>query len=309
MHTLLNIFLLRLQVWMQAERRKLLQSAIFPWGNATDASDSILSGVWWVEKWKFCSFDWNIPFYHKDQHTMCLLGKISAAINTSESTCKSKKKEQKQRERVRLDYCLDGKKICRETFRFIHMWVLANYFLCICNNSISNRVGHQKLNQLIAHYKTHWLVPKEKKNAGRANNKRALTYSDIERTRDFIQNYAATHALVLPGRVPGYKRDDIKLLPSSHTKKYVFEQYKAALSNQGKFLGVCWGCLVYLTVTDVRVIGLSSFKGIWRSLLPDVVACRPMTDLCATCQMNNYKIYRSSNLEEEEKWWALNLFV
>ena len=35
----------------------------------------------------------------------------------------------------------------------------------------------------------------------------------------FLQNYAEENALLLPGRIPGYKRDDIKLLPSSRSKR------------------------------------------------------------------------------------------
>ena len=35
----------------------------------------------------------------------------------------------------------------------------------------------------------------------------------------FLQNYAEKNAILLPGRIPGYKRDDIKILPSSQSKK------------------------------------------------------------------------------------------
>ena len=35
----------------------------------------------------------------------------------------------------------------------------------------------------------------------------------------FILNYAEDHAILLPGRIPGYKRDDIKLLPSNISKQ------------------------------------------------------------------------------------------
>ena len=34
----------------------------------------------------------------------------------------------------------------------------------------------------------------------------------------FVQNYAEVNAILLPGQIPGYKRDDIKLLPSSRSK-------------------------------------------------------------------------------------------
>ena len=37
-----------------------------------------------------------------------------------------------------------------------------------------------------------------------------------------------------PGRIPGYKRDDIKLLPSHETKVNVWRQYKTAMDNAGE---------------------------------------------------------------------------
>ena len=44
---------------------------------------------------------------------------------------------------------------------------------------------------------------------------RAYSFEDMKRTVTFVSNYADDHGLVMPGRVPGFKRDDIKLMPSS----------------------------------------------------------------------------------------------
>ena len=46
-----------------------------------------------------------------------------------------------------------------------------------------------------------------------------LSYVEIRNVVRFLTTYAEIHALLLPGRIPGYKRDDIQLLPSSTTKK------------------------------------------------------------------------------------------
>ena len=46
-----------------------------------------------------------------------------------------------------------------------------------------------------------------------------LTYEDITKIVKFLSNYAEEQAILLPGRVPGYKRDDFKLLLSSTSKK------------------------------------------------------------------------------------------
>ena len=43
-----------------------------------------------------------------------------------------------------------------------------------------------------------------------------VTITDVVK---FLQSYTENNAILLPGRIPGYKRDDTKLLPSSHSKK------------------------------------------------------------------------------------------
>ena len=91
----------------------------------------------------------------------------------------------------------------------------------------------------------------------------------------FITSYAEDHALVLPGRVPGFKRDDIKILPSSHGKGKIYASYIDSLKE-----------------SQTRVVGESSFFSLWQQLTPFVVCAKPMTDLCWTCQKNNTLIYR-----------------
>lgn len=46
-----------------------------------------------------------------------------------------------------------------------------------------------------------------------------LTLVDSQNVVKFIRSYAENHAILLPGRIPGYKRNDLQLLPSSTTKK------------------------------------------------------------------------------------------
>ena len=50
----------------------------------------------------------------------------------------------------------------------------------------------------------------------------AMPFDVINAAVKFLQNYAEQHAILLPGRIPGYKRDDMKLLPSSSSKKVSF---------------------------------------------------------------------------------------
>ena len=42
-------------------------------------------------------------------------------------------------------------------------------------------------------------------------------------------------------------------------------------------------------------MSLSSFKRTWKDLVPHILTAKPMTDLCAQCQLNNVLIYRSNN--------------
>ena len=46
-----------------------------------------------------------------------------------------------------------------------------------------------------------------------------LSYQSICHLVKFIQNYAEQHAILLPGRIPQLKKDDVKLLPCSDSKK------------------------------------------------------------------------------------------
>jgi len=46
-----------------------------------------------------------------------------------------------------------------------------------------------------------------------------LPYECKEHVVKFLQNFAEANAILLPGHIPGYKRDDVQLLPSSMTKK------------------------------------------------------------------------------------------
>ena len=45
---------------------------------------------------------------------------------------------------------------------------------------------------------------------------------EVKNLVTFLTNYAEKNAILLPGRIPGYKRDDLQLLPSNTTKKVLF---------------------------------------------------------------------------------------
>ena len=92
------------------------------------------------------------------------------------------------------------------------------------------------------------------------------------------------NAMVLPGRVPWYKSTDVQLLPSSTSRRHVWEMYQEAT-----------------TAGSMRPVGYSTFIRLWRELLPYVVVMKPMTDLCWLLQHNSTIISRSYNRPVEYK--------
>ena len=97
-------------------------------------------------------------------------------------------------------------------------------------------------------------------------------------------NYSEDHGILLPGRIPGYNRMDLKLLPSSTTKLSIWELYRQCIAGEGR-----------------RIAGYRTFRNIWKKYLPQIIITKPMSDLCWTCQQNNTLVSRSSNKTEAEK--------
>ena len=98
--------------------------------------------------------------------------------------------------------------------------------------------------------------------------------------------------MLLPGRVPGYKNSDVKLLPSSTTKRGIWELYIQSASS---------GLL--------KSVAYSTFTQLWRQLLPHILVMKPMSDLCWICQQNSTAIARSANKPEEEKSAVSSLII
>ena len=106
----------------------------------------------------------------------------------------------------------------------------------------------------------------------------------VDDIKCFLTNYVKENAIQLPGRIPGYKNDDIKLLSSSETKTSIWCHYTAACESSEK-----------------QSISYSKIKDLWQQFHPNVVVAKPMTDLCLTCQQNTAKLIRSANLPDGEK--------
>ena len=105
--------------------------------------------------------------------------------------------------------------------------------------------------------------------------KTALTLEDVKHVTAFLMHFGDQHGMVLPGRVPGFARDDLRVLPSHYTRKAIWQLYTDADSP-----------------AVIRKVKLRSFSQLWKQLLPFIVVAKPMSDLCWTCQQNNTRVVR-----------------
>ena len=111
-----------------------------------------------------------------------------------------------------------------------------------------------------------------------------FTTAELQSIVMFLQNYAEENAILLPGRIPGYKRTDLQLLPTSTTKREVWECYVKSCA----------------TLT-FRMACYSRFCFLWWRYVPHILITTPRTDLCWTCQQNSFNITASTNKTDEEK--------
>ena len=171
----------------------------------------------------------------------------------------------RKRKRTACNFYFMGRQICKKTYLFLHA------------------VGRERYSNLCEHYRAFGLTLRVHGNKGRLP-KKTCSFEATKQVSTFISNYAEEHALVLPGRVPGFKRTDVRLLPSHMSKASVWRVYSTAIE-----------------ALSQTPIGYSKFVELWNQLTPHVVIMRPMSDLCFTCQHNNTQIVRSANLPERAK--------
>ena len=79
-------------------------------------------------------------------------------------------------------------------------------------------IGKDWLRAVKEHYLANGLETRTHGNKKRLPHN-ASSPETINNVVTFLQNYAEENAILLPGRIPSHKRDDIKLLPSSRSKR------------------------------------------------------------------------------------------
>ena len=125
-----------------------------------------------------------------------------------------------------------GKQVCVRTFRFLH------------------RVGEKRFKNLVKSVKENGLTPRTHGNSWRRQHN-AFSSTSIEYVVRFLHTYTEQNGLLLPGRIPGYSRTDIKLLPSSTSKRAIWKVYSSAAADED----------------EIHVVGYSTFCKLWKQLV------------------------------------------
>ncbi|XP_063432029.1 uncharacterized protein LOC134714592 isoform X1 [Mytilus trossulus] len=177
----------------------------------------------------------------------------------------AKKHKSKERERINQQYYFNGHQICRKTFLFAHA------------------IGKSQLDSISKSLEKEGLKPRTHGNSGKTP-KHALSITDIQRVKHFLQEYAVKFGVPLPGRLPNHKDLKVTLLPSDKTKADIHQIYQEAASS-----------------LNYRAISLSEFKKLWLEQCPQIVLMKPATDLCSACQSFTVSLSNTGNMTEEEK--------
>ena len=112
----------------------------------------------------------------------------------------------------------------------------------------------------------------------------AYTTEELKHTITFIKNYAETHGILLPGRIPGYKRIEVQLLPTHMTKRGIWNDY---IHTNG--------------LSSRHIARYMSFINIWKKFAPHIIITKPTSVICWVCQRNSVAINRAANSSESHK--------
>ena len=105
-----------------------------------------------------------------------------------------------------MPFLLHSHRICLKTFLFMHRLHKTRFY---------SRVKHNRASglSLRTHGNKFWRLPSS-----------AFSAETIKRVVKFIMNVAEDQPFLLPGRVPGLKRTDKKLLPTSMKKSRLWNR-------------------------------------------------------------------------------------
>ena len=133
---------------------------------------------------------------------MAILGQPSASTNISTLSVHSTQHRHAAtaRKRTYMHFHHGGRRVCKNMFLFLHTRV-RNLQQSLRENGLTPR-RHSNTRRLPAN---------------------TVSFADTQRVVEFLYTYAEANPILLPGRIPGYKRTDIQLLPSSTTARLVWQ--------------------------------------------------------------------------------------
>ena len=165
----------------------------------------------------------------KQELDMILIGQIVAFTNSDPNHSSI------LHQRDFCHYMHQGKPICANTFMFLH------------------GIGRTRLKNIWCSIRLQGLLPRLHGNKHRQPYN-TLSFEDTEYVVHFIFSYAEQFALLLPGRVPGYSRSNIQLLPSSKSKRGIWNVYCQTAGE-----------------SDKHFVAYFTFCRLWRSLGPSII--------------------------------------
>ena len=160
-------------------------------------------------------------FLTHNELDMVLLGSVMSTVLDSNHAVRDQSHKGAKWRRICSNYMYNGYNVCKNTFAFLHGIGVNHYLQAIRKHYMENGLAirvHQNTKRLPVN---------------------TLSYDDIKCIIQFLQNYAEQHAILLPGRIPGYKRDDVKLLPLSNSKMVSCDMYTCVCSLKGIILCAC----------------------------------------------------------------------
>lgn len=144
-------------------------------------------------------------FLTRDELDLALMGSIMCTVFKDEWVRDGRHKPTKRRKITTMMYMHEAQEICKKTFCFLY------------------GIGKDRLRLVKEHYLSNGLETRVHGNRKRLPHN-YVSIEVINNVVKFLQNYAEENAILLPGRIPGYKRDDIKLLPSSCSKAVSYKK-------------------------------------------------------------------------------------
>lgn len=98
-----------------------------------------------------------------------------------------------------------------------------------------HNIGKKRYQNIIEHFNEYGINLREHKALNKVQiRNNVLTNCDIQNVVNFIRAYASKVGILLPGRLPQFRKfDKVVKLPSSDTKSVIFREFKEAASDDG----------------------------------------------------------------------------